>query len=36
MYFEEKKWADLQPGFIIKIQKEELIPADTLLLYSSN
>lgn len=36
MQFEEKKWEDIHPGYIIKIQKEDLIPADTMLLYSSN
>eukprot|EP00347_Sterkiella_histriomuscorum_P000659 403374990 len=36
MHFEQKKWEDISPGQIIKIQKEDLIPADTLLLYSSS
>lgn len=31
-----KKWEELRPGHIVKIQKEDLIPADLLLLYSSN
>lgn len=34
--FEDIKWENIQPGNLIKIRKDEPIPADILILYSSS
>ena len=34
--FRETKWKDLLVGDIIKVNKNEILPADILVIYSSN
>jgi len=34
--FNEKKWKDLLVGDIIKVNKNEIIPADVVIIYSTN
>jgi P-type E1-E2 ATPase len=36
MQWEAKKWEEIIPGHVVKIKKDQEVPADVLALYTSN